>query len=175
MTDVLIQFHALPEELVALLEESVATSSINVAKVLFPPYEALPVRAGELATAVLEPRFNGFVLSIRPILPTRSQAEIDRLHPDAMRVEVGRAVSLGLMESMLRARASDPEVIGAWQKIAKALKKVTRAGVDVSNPTTGACAHYKNHRFSAGAKSLEDAGVPILTLNKLPMKLTGNG
>jgi hypothetical protein len=53
-------------------------------------------------------------------------------------------------------------MLAVWKKVVSKLKKMTRAGVVVTNPDTGASTHNSSHRFSNGAEVLAARGVPML-------------
>lgn len=58
---------------------------------------------------------------------------------------------------MLSTMTSTP----TWKKMFASLKKITSAGAIGVHDETGATAKYAAHRFTPGAKSLQDAGVPM--------------
>jgi len=76
----------------------------------------------------------------------------------------------GLRESWLSARTANTTAIATWKKIAKRLKSMTVQGATAINPDTKTTGPAKGHRFSEGARTLEAAGVPMLTITGIIMK-----
>jgi hypothetical protein len=85
-------------------------------------------------------------------------------HMDRLIIHLPTRKSEGLRQVALDARTGDPEVLSIWKKIARRLKGMTRAGVIVMNPDTGASGWERTFRYTEGAKEMASAGVPMLPI-----------
>ncbi len=179
MADISIQFHAVPDELLAFAKAIVADFGVHVVAMRFSPFEAIEVNPARLDEIVAEgsPYHQlGFTVN-SPELPATGAMNFLDKNPGALRLTVERANKEGLRQSLLTARASDPAVLSIWEKVAKRLKEMTKAGVVVSNPDTGKSTQNRTHRYSAGAKALAASGVPMLPLaggNRIEFSASAN-
>jgi hypothetical protein len=163
MTDISTQFHALPNELMALVSAFVHENSINITAVRFPPFEARQVDREALETVFTDDSVEQIFLTLHPpVLPAIGMNDFLSRNPDALILDIGRQSESGLKESWLSARTGNKEAISKWRTLAKKLRAMTRTGVIAVNPQTGATTRLREHRFSAGAKLLEIEGVPML-------------
>jgi hypothetical protein len=163
MTDILIQFHALPEELRPLIHWSMEELGVHITAFRFWPFQAVEVRLDTLDAPLLDPSIRELALTLEA--PTLSIANMNAfldLHPAALRLDIGRRSEKGLAESCLSCRTWDARSLEVWKKIARKLRGITKAGAIATNPDTGATARSRNHRYTVGAKALDDAGVPIM-------------
>jgi hypothetical protein len=164
MADILIQFHALPEEVAQLIKQCVLDFDLCVAAIKWFPFEVENVDATRL-DEVLSPAspYSEMALSTSgPLSLSSKWGEFWDRNPDKMRITIGKRSPRGLEESSMSARTSDERALGIWRQVAKRLKAITQAGAIAVNPDTGATAKVRNHRFTKGAKALESEGVPIL-------------
>ena len=166
MTDISIQFHAIPEELLALVRTAISDFGLHVVAMRSFPFAATEVGPDSLENvfAAGSPyRELGFTID-QPVIPVTGAMEFLDKNPGALRLTVERASKEGLRQSLLSARTDNSTMLAIWKKIAKRLKNMTQAGVTVTNPDTGAFVHDRSFRYSALAKALASSGVPMLPI-----------
>jgi hypothetical protein len=163
MSDLSIQFHALPGEIAAVLLPFVAQSGARLTLLRTAPFESFRVEPSMLESALQDVSVNRVVLTLTdPVLTQAGPNDFFERNASALVWEIGRRNDQGLQESWLWARTDDKHVLQIWRSFAKQLRAVTRKGVIAVNPKTGATGRLKEHRFTDGAKSLEREGVPML-------------
>ena len=163
MSNISIQFHALPEELATIVDEMVRTLHPRVVCLTSNPFSATEVEPAQVNAAISAGRCSMFAfLEREPMLDVRSQKDFGERNPGGLYLEVGRETEKGLAESWLRARISDGPMPKSWTKFAAKLRAATKAGATAVSPDDGATSFLRNHRFTAGAKDKSDQGVPIL-------------
>lgn len=162
MSDISIQFHALPEELIPLLEQWVADYALHVVALQSKPFIAFETQQGALREVFDSGVVRLAFTLVAPDLSAKTSNEFADKNTNKMLVEVGRLSSSGLGESWLTSRATDKAASSTWQKIARKLRAVTKQGVRAINPKTGESALLKHHRYTGGAKALDEQGVVIL-------------
>jgi hypothetical protein len=163
MTDLSTQFHALPDEFMALVSPFVHENGIHVTAIKFPPFEAYQVDKATISSLFHDNSVKRLFLTLHPpILPASGMNDFLARNGDALILDIGRQSKAGLKESCLAARTNDLDALKTWRKLASKLKAITKAGAIAVNPTTGATSRDRNHRFTAGAKALDDQGVPML-------------
>ena len=168
MARILIQFHALPEELSPLAARWVRDHRLRVVGLKFFPFEVVSIEPGDLHRVFADEslvREVAFSLQT-PRLRARSKLEFADRNPNALYLSIGRSSPSGLAESCLSGRSTDTKAIMVWRRIARDLRTATEAGVLAINTATGRSCKIRTHRFTIGAKALDAAGVPILPLNK---------
>jgi len=103
--------------------------------------------------------FNRICLTIRkPKLSVSSPHDFLVENPESLVIDSGKLVDQTLSESILAARTEDPETFKQWQLVAKDFKSLTKAGLWVKNPATGATSFSKSIRYSEGARSFAEKG-----------------
>ncbi len=165
MTDILLQFHIVPEELLSLVSRFIKQDGAGLLKVSYPPFQAAEVVPATMAEELRDAAVCSVALTDgRPTLPASGMLGLLASNPGALVIDIGRVTSKGLTESALSARTDNVRLLARWRRIANELRKITRTGVTAVNPDTGATAPARNHRFSVGAKALEQQGVPMIAL-----------
>lgn len=172
MADVSVQFHALPEELLSFVRQSIADFGLYVVALRYRPFDA-----SELSESRLDGCFSDdspykrlhFTIG-RPVLPVAHELDFGDKNPDSLRLDIGTLGGDGLRESWLSARTENPATFATWKKIAKRLKSLAEQGATAVNPKTGGMGPAKWHRFTEGAKRLEATGIPMLTITGIVMK-----
>jgi hypothetical protein len=166
MADLSINFHALPSELVPLVQHCVTEMNLHVIATTFPPWAARRIFPEDIPRTILDGPCEWLLFSeTEPLLHVMSETELAAKNPGLLSLLVGRQTPKGLEQSWLACRTvAGVSVSIKWREIASRLRSFTEAGIRVLNPRTGATAHYKNHRYTAGAKALSDLGVPILPI-----------
>jgi len=163
MPSISIQFHALPEEILKLVQRWVATYPLHATAIGFSPFQAGEVQSADLDKALLNPGVRRLMLTLTP--PNLAAESGNRLldqNPEAMILDIGCLGNEGLNESWLTTRTGGGHINQTWKQIAGNLKSVTKAGALAINRITGAQATLKNHRFTPGAKALAANGVVML-------------
>ena len=164
MADILIQFHALPEELLPIVLQCVTKSGLHAVAVRYFPFEAVEISSDDLVH-LFSPYSScrEVILTLdAPVLNVATAGELADRNPDRLRLVIGRRVEEGLNESSLTARTSNNKALAVWKEVATHLKRVTQAGAVAVNRETKATALLRNHRFTQGAKRAELEGIPIL-------------
>lgn len=164
MTDILVQFHATVEELGSFVRATIEQVPAHMTVIRFPPYRAAAIGAEALDGALCDASVLELAFTLKPPSFAAASTNFLKSHPGALCLHIGRLSDRGLEESCLSARPSSEEELKAWTKIARALKKITEAGVVAVNPTTGAEVAIRGHRYTAGAKSLYQEGIVIRPL-----------
>lgn len=163
MADLVIQFHALVDELAGFVQSLNEELGVHVTALRFHPFSASQVNASLIESTVRDPKVREIVLTIEPpSVAVSNEADFVVRNPTALHVDIGRLSERGLAESCLSARTIDEKAVAIWKDVARRLRKSTRAGAVASNPATGAKSQLRNHRFTSGAKALGDKGVRIL-------------
>jgi hypothetical protein len=168
MPGISIQFHALPEELLALAKAWVSEFGLHVVAIKYPPYQATEVDSEALASIFAEGspvRELVFTVS-RPVLPAKGTVELGEKNPGGLRLMIGGRTTKGVGESHLMAGSDD-----IWKKIGKQLKDLTSLGVLVVHPETGETSPARGFRFTSGAKTLDANGVAMLSSTGLRLTM----
>jgi hypothetical protein len=163
MTDISLQFHALPEEVLPPFRRFVEDAHGHVVAIRFNPFEASLAEPAELEQLFADSSIRRLAVTLRP--PDLSANGMNQFldhNPGALLLEIGRSTPDGLRESWLTARTDDADTLSKWRGLLKKLRSLTKAGAMAVNPETGARAKMRSHRFTAGAKALERNGTPIL-------------
>jgi hypothetical protein len=166
MTDVHVQFHALPQELLPLVTEWVAEFGLSAVAIRFFPFEVKAVALEELQEVFTDDSpYEEVVLTVgKPSLHASHQMDFADKNPSALHIGIKRLRLEGLRQTFLSARTDDPRALAIWKQSAKRLKKITRAGVVAANPDTGATSYNRTSRYTAGAESMASAGVAMLPI-----------
>ena len=162
--DTLSQFHALPEEVADLAKNAMNKFGLRAVAMSFFPFRAVEVNPDQIdAVFANESKYSQLALLPRaPILEVRGQMDFLDKNPDFLNLAIERVGTEGLRQSSLSGRTFDPEIHNLQKKIARLLKAVTKAGVVVRNPDTGASAWERIFRYTEGAKALSREGVRML-------------
>ncbi len=165
MAGLSIQFHALPSEISLLINECFAEHPLYTIGVSFPPFAATELTFDQVSDAIINGPYWRFIFTEnKPLLPIRSAKELSEKHPDALVLDVGRKRPEGLDESWLCCRIPGATVNERWKRIAQKLRKITQSGAVAVDPKTMASTTVKNHRFTKGAKELNEQGWPMLPI-----------
>lgn len=168
MPDINIQFHATPEEIAEWLLEWVEREHLHLVALTFSPFRAKNVEPANIDSAVREQGIRRLSLLIRePDVTPEYQSDFDDSHSDQLVLDVGRQSSEGLRESWLACRTDSAEAYRIWKRIARDVKNRTKPGITATDIETGASAYYKSHRYTDGAKALENRGVDMLPMQGL--------
>ncbi len=165
MADISIEFHATEQELAEWLVQWCSVGDITLVAMTFEPFSVKEVKLSEILAVLRDHDVRRLCLfASEPTLDVHSKVEFERANDDELVLDVGRVSEEGLGESWLACRSDNTDALAKWRHIAKDLKAKTRAGVTAINRQNGVSAFYKSHRFSQGAKELEDAGTPMLPI-----------
>jgi len=165
VADISIEFHATEQELAEWLMQWCRGDGISLVAMTFQPFSVKEVKSAEVPVVLRDPNVRRLCLfASQPKLDIQSKLEFERANDDELVLDVGRVSEEGLRESWLACRSDTPDALAKWRRIVKDLKAKTHAGVTAINRQNGVSAFYKSHRYSQGAKELEDAGTPILPI-----------
>jgi hypothetical protein len=161
MPDIQLRFHALPSELLELVHMAVDELGLHLIGVTFPPYRARELARDEIDDAIVSGPYHRFLLTEFPLAePVHSQDALGEQVPEGLYLDVGRLGSDGLGQSWLAGRTGSAPMDPKWKKIAKALRAMTKAGAVAVAPD-GATSPSRSHRYTPGAKALDDHGVTM--------------
>ena len=166
MADILIQFHALPEELMNFSQEIATEFDLHVTAMRFFPFAAKKFAPNEVDLIFAEDSPYSELAFTRdaPVLPVAGKMEFLDRNPGALQLGIQRVGKEGLRQTSLTVRTDDSDALSVWQQVAKRLKAITQPGVVVRNPDTGASVRNRAFRYSAGARSLADRGIAMLPI-----------
>jgi len=164
MPTISMQFHAEPNELMPLLVEGLAQATLLVA-LRDSPFSISEIHDEVEAARALQDSSVSEVIMLtgRPdIQGVTSDDDLLRRHPGSLLLEIGRVRPQGLRESWLACKDASVADHARWRKVGNALRRITIAGCQARDPVSGATSQMRNHRHTAGARSLAAKGVPIL-------------
>jgi len=167
MADISIQFHAIAEEIRDFVMHSVSDFDLHVIAIRYPPYEAVELSPSQVEEAFADSpaQYDELAFTLhQPKLPADGNLELVDKNPDVLRLLLGKASGQGLKQSWLSACAQDSAAIRIWKKIAKRLREMTEKGARAMNTETGEKGPVLGFRYTAGAKSLEASGLPMLDI-----------
>ena len=168
MSSLSIQFYATTAEVARLAESWIRREGLHAATVEYRPYSATPIVPGDIALQLrtrLE-RASRLLLAERPVdCSATGNGDLLDKNEGALIVELGRHGSFGLTESHL----STMSVSRAWRNIAADLKKNTTAGMVGTQQQSGASATYRSLRYTTGAATLAEAGIPLRPFEQSPV------
>jgi hypothetical protein len=166
MASLSTQFHATTEELVALVEAWMTDHAVCAAAVVYQPFNASPVTKDGLRSALLREPVSRLVFSEREIDCSASgNNDLLDKNQGALVLDIGRLGPRGLTESCL----STLVATDTWKRMFANLKKQTKAGVIGVHEQSGARGHYRNHRYTRGAKELFEKGTALRQFEQSPV------
>ncbi len=158
MSSSTIQFHAAPAELRTLAQWIAGAVDCTVVCEEFPPSRAFLVPITEIAKTFENEKFLQFKFVIGVTKATETNCEPD----DVIHFGVERPANNQLRQSSVGIISDKPAVLKAWKLVSGHVRKMTSAGVKVTNPGTKASMIAKGFRFTAGAKELADKGMTMM-------------
>jgi hypothetical protein len=163
VSDILIQFHALVDELIDPIKSYVEAEKVHVTALVGRPFSARETDPGALEATLKDPTVTELIFTIGPHHSAATTLRDFREQtPDALSFEIGRLEGDALKESALSGRTYSAAVLAKWQPLAKRLRKILHAGATAVNPVTGATGKVPSHRYSDGAKQLQQRGTRML-------------
>jgi hypothetical protein len=164
MPKVSLQFHADPDELLALTgvwaEEE---GYVRTAEQFFPYRAVVAGREAATASELGIDRVDRIALTTEPpMLPSSNEAEDARFGGDALLVTFGKCTEDGLRQSALGGITDDRDVAQRWRSLVARSKKAMHKGAVLRNPLTGATKHGTQHLHTPGAHELARRGVKML-------------
>ncbi|HEU5070309.1 MAG TPA: hypothetical protein VFV96_07840 [Verrucomicrobiae bacterium] len=164
MSSISIQFHATPDELAEFVNKISFGFDIHVIGMSFPPFQAVELFGKHIEEAIRNGTFWRIAFTeFAPNLPVETQKEFGEKNPKSLYLDVGRLTANGLGESWLACRTIDVQIPVAWKRVQAELRSITKSGATAMHPD-GASIRVRNHRFTPGAKLLNDNGVPMLPI-----------
>lgn len=165
MAKVSFQFHAAPDELLALASNWAAEHHLRMAvERFFPQARCVVVTGTYLGSAIenLDGVWNRIWFSKVPLVIDHSKDS--PFEPECMTLTAGSLMPDGLRESVLGAVSDDIDAIRKWRKVIKSVKSTMLTGAWVLNPATGARQRVEGHYFTEGALALNQSGVKMLAM-----------
>ncbi len=165
MTSFATEFHGTPEELIELTGKwmadypIIATAEERIA--LEPPgpfWRMLPVTRENFREILALPCVSEVLFTENPVNPSLSCVSdiLTQEQPGALCLHIYRVGPNGLAQARLTTMDANP----MWKKMNSELKKMTTAGATLLYKD-GDTTFNRNVRFTAGAKALAAAGVPL--------------
>lgn len=168
MSKVSLQFHATPDELLALASTWAAEHDLRMAvERFFPKIRFIAVHGTELGSAIqlhLDGVWNRIWFSKTPLEIDYSTDPPFAGKPECMALVAGNMTPDGLRESALGAVSVDNMALRTWRIVIKAAKCTLLTGAWVLNPATGARQRLAGHYFTEGALALSQSGVKMLAV-----------
>ncbi|MBI2424689.1 MAG: hypothetical protein HYV27_17800 [Candidatus Hydrogenedentes bacterium] len=178
MSSFSIQFHASSSELLRFATEVAQEFKLYTVASRFPPHEVIALEPLEIATVCGEDQPFGRIMFTmeKPVLPASDSYDFVMKNQSCLILVVGKIRKGGLEESWFTTKTDDLVAFKLWSKLARRLKKMTVCGITVVNRETGIRGFSKSHRYTQGAKDLEQGGVEMWPLQgpKGPIILLGN-
>lgn len=167
MTTSVVQLHVAPAELAQFIGDVAKDFDLHVVLLRFSPsfsYELVP-NPLELAEVMDLKAGHEVVLFVnKPELVGNNQLQFYDHNPAFISFDFGRWLPQGLRQSSMGYKTDDEATIVIGKEITKRLKKISKLGVLISNPTTGVSAISKTYRYTTGALALEKSGVQMLPI-----------
>lgn len=163
-----IVLHALPEELLSLVESWIDEGELFAAVLrIGPVFSVVQVRTG----GGLQQDVDRNGVPFRVCL-SRTPFELDAASLHGFMggnvvecaVDIGALSNEGLKESQVTIGPSDGGDGMFWLRVAKELKARTKTGLWAVSPITGTRKFFKNNRYTAGAARLAMGGKKLLPL-----------
>ena len=166
MAKICTQFHALPEELVALVRGWVSEPGVHAYFLGKGSSDVLPLVSAEIEPVVTSTEVKNLIFTTGEAnLGASTLYDFIGKNHGALVLTLGRVTGQGLEESALMAIAEEPMTQKTWNKFNRQLKAATTAGVVVQSLVKeGHFDFDRSHRYSAGAKALAQRGVASLGL-----------
>lgn len=166
MTTINIQFHALPEEVIAFAKQCMEDFNLYAVAIRYFPFEAVEVGVSKMVSLTdATPPYRELTLTLtKPLLSVKDDSDFKEKTPNRVRILLEQIKPEGLRQSALSAQTDDAEVLAVWKEIASRLKKLTRTGVIALNPETGATSPARTFRYTPGAKVTASGGIPMLPI-----------
>ena len=165
MKSVIIQFHALPEELVEFVNQVEKEFKLTVILLRIKPFSIENVTSKfnveYLKKYDCQDEIN-IILSVKDVhVDVQSQKQLLSLNKGCIVLALGRLSENQLNESRLSFISDSKEEANLVTKIVSRLKKKTIAGAIAVNPITLSEAKIRTHRFTEGARKAYLNGTKI--------------
>lgn len=162
-----IQFHALAQELAAVILAATAKTDIHIILHGGVPFFAREISPTSLEDEMVRAASETTSLSVylffkRPDLDATTRLKFYDLNPGGIVIDIGRLTAQGLKQSAISTKTEDPLMYEFAKALANCLRKISHAGVTAINIDTGVSHLNKSSRYTDGAKKLEQDGVPML-------------
>ncbi|MGY5779586.1 hypothetical protein [Rhizobium sp. LEGMi135b] len=159
MTDILVQFHAIPEEMAEFIVQMSSEYNLNIiGKTYFPEnYEWLNL-------LFVHDFSKNTLFSSKEVIFTKCKTSDDMKHAlekesELLRLSIGKLKNNILEESSLSTRCFSDSYLGTWKNIANRLKKIVRPHQGQwRNPRTGIIGKETKQRLSDGAVQFLKSG-----------------
>ncbi|MCK6576303.1 hypothetical protein L6V77_35085 [Myxococcota bacterium] len=167
MAKVSLQFHAAPDELLALASNWAAEHHLRmVVERFFPQTRCVMVDGTDLGSAIdhLDGVWNRIWFSKTPLVIDYSTDPPFTDEPECMALVAGNMTSDGLRESAIGAVSGDTAAMRTWRTVIKSAKSTLLSGAWVLNPASGVRQRLDVHYFTQGALALNQGGVKMLAM-----------
>lgn len=177
MKSLLVQFHAVPEEILDFVKSVSRDLGLVVVVMVLKPFKIeLIDNLDKLEEILAQKREADIRIALKAgeiDLTAKSPNNFFDLNSDCITVDIGTLSARALNESSLSFQSDSTEAFRTANKVANKLKKFTKSGAIAVNPDTGAEAKIRSHRYTEMAKQKYDEGIKILPVaGKNLFKLT---
>lgn len=164
MSDISTQFHATPGELALFVKDMLSQFDLHITGMSFPPFQTAKLVGKQIEDGIINGPFYGLAFTESdPGLPITQQKVFGEKNPGALYLDIGRLTAKGLGESWLACRTNNAPLPVTWKKFQAKLRSLTKCGAVAIHPD-GPTAIIRNHRYTSGAKKLNDQGVAMLPM-----------
>lgn len=167
MSTISIQFYALPEELIGIIEKWKKEFDFHlVVMTLFPETATFEINSfedGKRLPIKLEDIFSVFLGLKTPLLDVKNKYNFIEKNPDFVFLDLGKLGAKGLEESWFAGKTDNVELLAVWKKLARQLKKITKAGLWATNIDLSGKVFYRDFRYTTSACKLSQDGVKLLS------------
>lgn len=165
MAKTIVQFHALPTEVIDFAVEWAKTYDLYLVRSrLFPEFEVALVAAPDIDSSVVDINEWQMITLCRTAPDVNIPDYNDYMESTVgcLVIDVGRHKDNELKESAVSAVCDDNEEMKLWKTIIKKFKSTLMSGAWAVNPYTGDKGYEKYHRYTEAAKSAYENGTKIL-------------
>lgn len=158
------EFHAINDEVVAVVENSVLQYNLYLVSIqLFPIFNCEIIKKEEFKEKKKIIYNSKMILlyNYEPNTSIKNYNDFLDKNNDSLIIEIGMQKNGELKESRISSITEDKNTFKIWKDILKIFKGNMLKGAWVVNPNNGAAEYYKNHHYTASAKKLFQKGIKI--------------
>lgn len=166
MKKINIQFYALPDELIELVQKwrKDFDNLRLVAMKLFPETETWEVKSHDERISIKFDRDITIFLGLKsPSLDVKNKYDFMQKNPDFISLDLGRITPSGLEESWFAGKTTDAELLSTWKKLAQYVKAITKSGLWAVNTEIEGKRFLRNFRYTDAAAKFSQEGGKLLT------------
>lgn len=158
-----LQFHALPSEIVSLLESWEGSERLFVfgQNKLGSAFEKVKFGTAELRSSI--GHYKSLTIMYRQAkLGANTVYDFVKDNPGTLTIELGNFSDQELTGSWMAAMSDDKVTMDRWRQLAGHFRKSMKTGADARNPASGDTDIARGHYFSSGAAEFYRNGGKLL-------------